>query len=54
MSKQKIKIMVAVAALCAVVAGCIRDTQAASSSKSDGSAKLRYYGGPKSSMWSGQ
>jgi len=45
--------VIAVAALCAAVAGCISDIGTATSEKSDGS-QLRYFGGPKSPMWSGQ
>ena len=47
-------ILVATAALCAAVAGCAGDTGAATSQKADGVSQLRYYGGPKSPMWSGQ
>jgi hypothetical protein len=56
--KQKIGIFVAVVALCATVAGCISDigatTGATTSQTAGGSDQLRYYGGPKSPMWSGQ
>jgi hypothetical protein len=46
---------IAVAALCAAVAGCISDIGATTSEKkADGNGQLRYYGGPKSPMWSGQ
>ena len=51
--RRKIGIAIAVAALCATVAGCISDIGAATPEKSDGS-QLRYFGGPKSPMWSGQ
>jgi hypothetical protein len=51
--RQKTGIVIAVAALCAAVAGCISDIGTATSEKSDGS-QLRYFGGPKSPMWSGQ
>jgi hypothetical protein len=51
--RRKIGIVIAVAALCAAVAGCISDIGTATSEKSDGS-QLRYFGGPKSPMWSGQ
>jgi hypothetical protein len=51
--RRKTGIVIAVAALCAAVAGCISDIGAATSEKSDGS-QLRYFGGPKSPMWSGQ
>jgi hypothetical protein len=52
--KQKLGILVAVAALCAAVAGCISDIGATTSQTADGNGQLRYYGGPKSPMWSGQ
>jgi hypothetical protein len=51
---RRIGIMLTVAALCAAVAGCISDMAAASPEKPDGTAQMRYYGGPKSPMWSGQ
>ena len=43
-------IVLAAAALCSVAAGCA-DTGGAAS-KSDGTGQMRYYGGPKSPMWS--
>jgi len=46
--------MMAAAALCAAVAGCISDVGAATPEKPEGANRLRYYGGPKSPMWSGQ
>jgi hypothetical protein len=46
-------IVLAVAALCAVVSGCVSDLGAPSAENSGGN-QLRYYGGPKSPMWSGQ
>ena len=52
--KQKIGIVVAVAALSATVAGCISDIGATTSQTAGGNARLRYYGGPKSPMWSGR
>jgi hypothetical protein len=52
--RRKIGIVIAVAALCAAVAGCISDLGASTSEKSDGGGQLRYYGGPKSPMWSSQ
>jgi hypothetical protein len=45
---------IAIAALCAAVAGCSSDIGATASDKADGHGQLRYYGGPKSPMWSGQ
>jgi hypothetical protein len=53
-SAWKHRVVIAVAALCAAVAGCISDIGAPTSEKSDGNGRLRYYGGPKSPMWSGQ
>jgi hypothetical protein len=52
--RRRIWVVIAAAALCATAAGCISDTQAAAPAKTDGKAKLRYYGGPKSPMWRGQ
>jgi hypothetical protein len=52
--RQKAGIVIVSAALCVVTAGCARDTQAAPSKKSEASSQMRYYGGPKSPMWSGQ
>jgi hypothetical protein len=43
-------IMIAVAGLCATVAGCVSDMGAPSADNS----QLRYYGGPKYPMWAGQ
>jgi hypothetical protein len=43
-------IVLAAAALCSVAAGCA-DT-GGTTSKSDGTGQMRYYGGPKSPMWS--
>jgi hypothetical protein len=51
---QRIGTFVAVVALCAAVAGCVSDIAATTSEKTDGNSQLRYYGGPKSPMWSGQ
>jgi hypothetical protein len=47
-------ILIAIAALCAAVAGCASDIGATPSDKAGGNGQLRYYGGPKSPMWSGQ
>jgi hypothetical protein len=44
--------VLAAAALCGAAAGCAADTGDAASGKSDGSGQMRYYGGPKSPMWS--
>jgi hypothetical protein len=51
---QKTGIFVAVVAVCASVAGCISDIGATTSQTAGGRDQLRYYGGPKSPMWSGQ
>jgi hypothetical protein len=51
--RRKIRIVLAVAALCAAVAGCVSD-MGAPTAENSGSNQLRYYGGPKSPMWSGQ
>ena len=45
---RKISVMLAVAACCAVLAGCVSDLTAVSPSQGN---QLRYYGGPKSPMW---
>jgi hypothetical protein len=47
---QRIATMLAAAAFCSAAAGCA-DT-GGMTSKSDGSGQMRYYGGPKSPMWS--
>jgi hypothetical protein len=52
--RRRVGIVVAIAALCAAVAGCAADSGATTSPKADGNGQLRYYGGPKSPMWSGQ
>jgi hypothetical protein len=44
--------VLAVAALCAAVAGCVSD-MATPTAENSGNNQLRYYGGPKSPMWSG-
>jgi hypothetical protein len=51
--RRKIRVVLAVAALCGVVAGCVSDMGAPTAENSS-SNQLRYYGGPKSPMWSGQ
>ena len=50
---RRIGVVLAVAALCAAVAGCVSD-MGAPAAENSGSSQLRYYGGPKSPMWSGQ
>jgi hypothetical protein len=47
--------LLAVAALCAATAGCVSDAETALSGttpSSGNSETMRYYGGPKSPMWS--
>lgn len=51
---QRIRVVVAVAVLCAGSAGCAVDLGNTRSERADGNAQMRYYGGPKSPMWSGQ
>jgi hypothetical protein len=53
-SGRRVKVLIAIAALCAAVAGCSSDIGATPSGKADGNSQMRYYGGPKSPMWSGQ
>jgi len=48
---RKIGLVLAVAALCGAAAGCAVDV---GTTKADGNGQMRYYGGPKSPMWSGQ
>jgi hypothetical protein len=48
---QRIGVVLAIVALCSAAAGCA-DTGVATLGKSDGSGQMRYYGGPKSPMWS--
>lgn len=50
-------ILLAAAALCVAVAGCVGDTGTSMSGASQwpgDSPTLRYYGGPKSPMWASQ
>jgi hypothetical protein len=47
---RRIATVLTAAALCSAAAGCA-DT-GGMTSKSDGSGQMRYYGGPKSPMWS--
>jgi hypothetical protein len=53
---RRIALMVAAVALCVAAAGCVSDTEAATSKtkKSSSPAQLRYQGGPKSPMWRSQ
>jgi hypothetical protein len=50
---RRIGVVLAVAALCAAVAGCVSD-MGAPTAENSGNNQLRYYGGPKSPMWSAQ
>jgi hypothetical protein len=51
--KRRIGIVLAVAALCAAVAGCVSE-MGKPTAENSGANQLRYYGGPKYPMWSGQ
>jgi hypothetical protein len=51
--RRTIAIVLAVAALCSAVAGCVSD-MGAPTAENSGSSQLRYYGGPKYPMWSAQ
>jgi hypothetical protein len=51
--KRKMAIMIAVAGLCAAVAGCVSD-MGAPTAENSGSSQLHYSGGPKYPMWSAQ
>jgi hypothetical protein len=50
---RRIGVLLAAAALSAAVAGCASDLGAPTAEK-PGNSQLRYYGGPKYPMWSGQ
>jgi hypothetical protein len=52
--KRRIAGAFAVVALCAATAGCAVDVGNTRSDGSGSSNQLRYYGGPKSPMWTGQ
>jgi hypothetical protein len=52
--RRRIGAALLVVALCAAAAGCAVDVGNTRSEGSDGSTQLRYYGGPKSPMWTGQ
>jgi hypothetical protein len=47
--KRRIGIVLAIAALCSAMAGCVSD-MGAPTAENSGSNQLRYYGGPKSPM----
>jgi hypothetical protein len=50
---KRIRVVLAVAALCATAAGCISD-MAAPTVENSGNGQMRCYGGPKYPMWSAQ
>ena len=52
--RRRIGSALTVVALCAAAAGCAVDVGNTKSEGSGGSSQLRYYGGPKSPMWTGQ
>jgi len=52
--RRRIGVALAIASLCCAAAGCAVDIGTTKADKSDGTNQLRYYGGPKSPMWSGQ
>jgi hypothetical protein len=51
--RRRMAIMLAVAGLCAAIVGCASDMGTPTADNS-GNSQLRYYGGPKYPMWSGQ
>jgi hypothetical protein len=51
---RRIAVVFTVAALCVAAAGCAADIGITKSEGREGSGQMRYYGGPKSPMWSGQ
>jgi hypothetical protein len=52
--RRRIGIAIAIAGLCASVAGCVSDMAAPAVESPGSSQQLRYYGGPKYPMWSAQ
>lgn len=48
---RKISVTLAVAGLCALVAGCVSD-MGTPTADGQGTHQLRYFGGPKYPMWS--
>jgi ferric-dicitrate binding protein FerR (iron transport regulator) len=52
--RRRIQVVLALAALSVAAAGCAANTGATKSANIDGNNQLRYYGGPKYPMWSGQ
>jgi hypothetical protein len=51
---RRIGLMLTAAALCSAAAGCAVDVGTTKPERADGGGAMRYYGGPKSPMWSGQ
>ena len=51
---QRIWVVIAVTLLCAASAGCAADLGNTRSERAEGNGQMRYYGGPKSPMWSSQ
>jgi hypothetical protein len=51
--KRRIAVVLAVAGLCAALAGCVSDMGAPTADNAS-TNQLRYYGGPKYPMWSSQ
>jgi hypothetical protein len=51
--KRRIAAVVGLLGLCSIVAGCVSEMSAPTADASGGN-QLRYYGGPKSPMWSSQ
>jgi hypothetical protein len=51
--RRRIAVVLALAGLCANVAGCVSDMGAPTADTSSNN-QLRYYGGPKYPMWSNQ
>jgi|GEM_PF-4996860 len=51
---RRIRVVIAVAALCASSAGCAVNLGSPTSETAESNTQMRYYGGPKSPMWQGQ
>ena len=52
--ERRIKVVIAVAVLCAATAGCAADFGNTSSERAGANSQMRYYGGPKAPMWPSQ
>jgi hypothetical protein len=50
---RRIAVILAAAALCVAAAGCAVNVGTTKSEGPEGSGQMRYFGGPKSPMWSG-